>query len=161
MNVHSGGWEETRKEFVRATDVRLVDAYAVPEAPEILYELLKEREPWQNISHKELPAYADHLKFFNSKPYLCWYLIEYLGQYIGHIYINHNRESGRFLFRKFRGLGAHLAHDALVELRARHPGKLYANIAPGNRIAQKMVNWEGFRLIQCTYFLDEDEPLLP
>ena len=40
-----------------------------------LFELLKERDPKANISHKKMPSYATHVKFIKSKPYTKWYVI--------------------------------------------------------------------------------------
>ena len=34
----------------------------------ISYELLKQREPEQNISHIKMPKYNQHIKFVRSKP---------------------------------------------------------------------------------------------
>ena len=33
-----------------------------------LYKLLKGRNPKENISHKEIPSYKQHVKFVKSKP---------------------------------------------------------------------------------------------
>ena len=41
-----------------------------------LYELLSERNPNANISHKKLPTYKQHVKFVMSKPYFKWYIIK-------------------------------------------------------------------------------------
>ena len=35
-----------------------------------LYELLSERDPVANISHKQMPTYDEHIRFVTSKPYL-------------------------------------------------------------------------------------------
>ena len=40
-----------------------------------LFDLLKERDSYVNISHKKMPTYASHLKFITSKPYKKWYII--------------------------------------------------------------------------------------
>ena len=34
-----------------------------------LFDLLKERNPRVNISHKKMPTYNQHRKFIKSKPY--------------------------------------------------------------------------------------------
>ena len=41
-----------------------------------LYKLLKDRDPKENISHKAMPSYKEHIKFVKSKPYQKWYIIE-------------------------------------------------------------------------------------
>ena len=41
-----------------------------------LYKLLKERDSKENISHKEMPSYKEHIKFVKSRPYQKWYIIE-------------------------------------------------------------------------------------
>jgi hypothetical protein len=63
--------------------IRLVDVYD-PTGPggirggalEWLYELMKEREPEINISHRELPTFEQHRQFVTRRPYRFWYLIE-------------------------------------------------------------------------------------
>ena len=42
-----------------------------------LYDLLKNKDPNANISHKKMPSYDEHVKFVMSKPYTNWYIIEY------------------------------------------------------------------------------------
>ena len=55
--------------------MKLIDVYASPEAARVLYELLAERNPEQNISHKAMPSFDEHCAFVASKPYQAWYLI--------------------------------------------------------------------------------------
>ena len=45
-----------------------------------LFELLKERDPRTNISHKKMPSYDEHVNFILSNPYVIWYIIEYEGK---------------------------------------------------------------------------------
>ena len=42
-----------------------------------LYNLLKERDPRANISHKKMPTYNEHVMFVSSRPYSKWYVILY------------------------------------------------------------------------------------
>ena len=42
-----------------------------------LYDLLKNKDPNANISHKKMPSYDEHVEFVMSKPYTNWYIIEY------------------------------------------------------------------------------------
>ena len=58
-----------------------------------LFELLKERDPRANISHKKMPSYNEHLKFVKSKPYTKWYIILKSKHRIGSIYLSKNDES--------------------------------------------------------------------
>ena len=62
-----------------------------------LYELLKERTPEVNISHKEMPTYKKHVKFVISKPYAAWNIIYYKNEKIGSIYLSKQNEIGMFL----------------------------------------------------------------
>ena len=59
-----------------------------------LYNLLKERNPNANISHKQVPTYSEHVKFIKSKPYTKWNVIEYGKQKIGSIYLSKNLKYG-------------------------------------------------------------------
>ena len=42
---------------------------------EFLYELLKERKLINNISHKKMQIFSQHVKFVKTKPYDKWYII--------------------------------------------------------------------------------------
>ena len=79
-----------------------------------LFELLKERDPRANISHKKMPSYNEHLKFIKSKPYTKWYIILKSKDRIGSIYLSKNDEIGIFLSKKYQGKS--IGNDALIEL---------------------------------------------
>ena len=59
-----------------------------------LYKLLKGRNPKENISHKEISSYKQHVKFVKSKPYQKWYIIEKNRKKIGAIYFSKQNEIG-------------------------------------------------------------------
>ena len=41
-----------------------------------LFELLLQRSSKENISHKKMPTYEEHIKFIISKPYYKWYIVK-------------------------------------------------------------------------------------
>jgi RimJ/RimL family protein N-acetyltransferase len=136
--------------------MHLADVYADPAAPEVLYRLLEEREPHQNISHKAMPTWEEHLRFIAGRPYPEWFLIyddpgveERASVPIGAIYMTSRREVGLFILKSHRGQGYGTA--ALDMLRARLPGPILANIAPGNEPSKRFFESQGFKLIQHTY----------
>lgn len=128
--------------------IQLVNVYDEPRAYEILWELLLERQPEVNISHRELPLYEQHVNFVNSKPYIAWFLIK-ADDYVGAIYLTTKREVGLFIFGTEQGKGYGSA--ALKILKEYFPGPLLANIAPFNYRSQLFFKNEGFQLIQFTY----------
>ena len=79
-----------------------------------LFDLLKERDPRVNISHRKMPTYSQHTKFIKSKPYSKWYIILKSKQKIGSIYLSKNDEIGIFLSKKFQG--KNVGNFALNEL---------------------------------------------
>src|SRR5574341_2215465 len=122
--------------------MKLVDVYASPEAARVLYDLLAEREPHQNISHKALPSFDEHCAFVASRPYEAWYLIvddaapdERALAPVGAIYLSKQREVGLFVFKAHQARG--YGRRALAELKLRHSGRLLANIAPDNERSQR------------------------
>lgn len=135
--------------------MKLIDAYTHIEAPEILYELLKQREPWQSISHREMPTWEEHCAFVESRPYQAWYLVFLDGVLapVGAVYLSKRDEIGVQIFRQFQGRG--LGPGAVCKLMEMHP-RLYflANVAPGNETSRAMFRAMGFGLIQETYRLD-------
>lgn len=138
--------------------VTLSDVYSEPHAAHTLYDLMKEREPHVNISHQALPSFETHLKFLATRPYAAWYLIvdemdpaTTPPVNVGAIYLSKQREVGLFVFKDHQGKGYGTA--ALAKLIAQHPGKILANIAPGNKASQAFFKNAGFRHIQETYVL--------
>ena len=61
---------------------------------EFLYELLNERNPKSNISHKKMPTLNQHAKFIISKPYSKWYIIYYNDKKAGSVYLSRHNEIG-------------------------------------------------------------------
>lgn len=115
-----------------------------------LYNLLKERNPDINISHKKMPTYSEHVRFVKSKPYTKWNIIEYGKQKAGSIYLSKNDEIGIFLKKQFHGIG--IGQDSLKLFMRTNPRKRYlANVSPKNVLSQKFFKKNGFKLIQHTY----------
>lgn len=136
--------------------MKLVDVYSEPQAARILYDLLAEREPHQNISHERMPTWEQHCAFVASRPYQAWYLIlddsgteEQPAQWIGAIYLTKRREIGLFVFKRLRGDG--YGAMALKLLAAAHPGPMLANVSPANELAAAFWQRHGFNLKQLTY----------
>ena len=115
-----------------------------------LFELLKERDPQANISHKKMPSYNEHLKFIKSKPYTKWYIILKSKDRIGSIYLSKNDEIGIFLSKKYQG--KNIGNDALKELIRKNPRERYlANVNPKNKKSSIFFKNNNFKLIQHTY----------
>tara|TARA_X000001036_G_scaffold206204_1_gene193781 strand:- start:1459 stop:1881 length:423 start_codon:yes stop_codon:yes gene_type:complete len=115
-----------------------------------LFELLEERDPRANISHKKMPSYNEHLKFIKSKPYTKWYIILKSKDRIGSIYLSKNDEIGIFLSKKYQG--KNIGNDALKELIRKNPRERYlANVNPKNKKSSIFFKNNNFKLIQHTY----------
>ena len=115
-----------------------------------LFELLKDRDPRANISHKKMPSYNEHLKFIKSKPYTKWYIILKSKYRIGSIYLSKNDEIGIFLSKKYQG--KNIGNDALKELIRKNPRERYlANVNPKNKKSSIFFKNNNFKLIQHTY----------
>jgi RimJ/RimL family protein N-acetyltransferase len=132
---------------------RLVSVYRLPRsAPFVLYQLLQEREPHVNISHRKLPTWKDHLRFISRRPYNAWYLIEAAQHYVGAIYLTENGEIGIGILERWRGRGYGPA--AIRLLMRKHPRERFlANINPKNAKSIRMFSDMGFHMIQQTYEL--------
>ena len=70
---------------------------------------------------------------------------------VGAIYLSKAREVGLFVFKAHLHQGYGKA--ALALIRAAHPGRMLANIAPGNAVSQRFFASQGAKLIQMTYEL--------
>ena len=117
---------------------------------EFLFELLKERDPRANISHKKMPSYDKHIKFIKSKPYTRWYIILKSKERVGSIYLSKNDEIGIFLSKDYQK--KNIGNTALVELIRKNPRKRYlANVNPKNKKSSVFFKKNNFKLIQHTY----------
>jgi len=117
---------------------------------EFLFDLLKERDPSTNISHKKMPTHDEHVKFVRSKPYSKWYIIFKSKQKTGSIYLSKNDEIGIFILKKFRG--KNIGIYALNELMKKNPRKRFlANVNPKNKKSISFFKNNGFKLIQYTF----------
>jgi RimJ/RimL family protein N-acetyltransferase len=138
-----------------------------PGSAEFLYELMKERDPEINISHRELPSFEQHIAFIERRAFRRWYLIDVkegpfdrLG-WAGYVSATHRNEIGIVLKRSHRGMG--YGPEALREFIARNEplpadpgarnGRWLANIAPTNTHSRHVFEKLGFLKIQETYAL--------
>lgn len=128
-----------------------------------LYDLLKERDPIANISHKSLPPFFKHLEFINSRPYAAWNIIERAAPGpedlvwvpIGSVYLTQNDEIGIFLSEDHQGGG--VGRKALSIFMEQNPRPKYlANIAPHNKASQYFFKALGFRCVQFTYQMEPE-----
>jgi RimJ/RimL family protein N-acetyltransferase len=132
--------------------MKLIDVYKAPDAAEFLYTLLEERTPEQSISHRKMPPWRGHVRFFKSRPYRAWYLIKTRGEFVGAVYLSRADEIGIFVLRKFQGSG--LGPKAVHALMKAHPRRRYlANVNPANKASDGMFRRLGFSHLQTTYEL--------
>lgn len=118
-----------------------------------LYDLLKERPPEANISHKELPTFAQHAAFVARYPYAFWYIIIADGSLVGSVYVTKHDEIGIHIYTPFRRKG--LARQAIRWLIITHNiSRPLANVAPGNLKSHALFTGLGGTVIQHTYLLD-------
>ncbi len=132
--------------------MKLVDVYAdLQGALPVLYQLLKEREPNQSISHKMLPGWDGHEMFVEDRPYAHWYIVEVDGYARGAVYLTHQREIGVGILKGQRG--HKYGFDAVAQLMRLHPGRFLANINPANEASIALFRKLGFgpEPIQHTY----------
>jgi RimJ/RimL family protein N-acetyltransferase len=134
--------------------MRLVDVYneqttTRPKA-KFLYELLKERDPSVNISHRKMPSFEDHVAFVDSRPYSEWFIIFVMERPVGSIYLSKQNEIGVFIAKSEQGRG--YGKSAVRLLMDINPSKRFlANVAPGNTRSMAMFERLGFELIQLTF----------
>jgi len=141
--------------------IEFSDVYTTPEATEILYDLLRERQydPEVNISHTTLPSFADHRDFVERRPYWCWFLISDEEDWIGTVSVTMRNEIGIFIFRSHRGkgYGRKSLEKLLQDYKPQPPifSERYAgwvaNIAPNNEKSSRLFESLGFKLTQKTY----------
>ena len=113
-----------------------------------------ERDSRQNISHKKMPTYNQHMSFVSSKPYSKWYVIWYRVNKVGSIYLTAQNEVGIFIKKSFQN--KQIGNIALHKLTQKNPKKRYlANVNPQNKKSIRFFKNNGFKLIQHTFELSK------
>lgn len=126
----------------------LLNPHYVPQV-EFLYDLLAQRDPVANISHREMPSYEAHRRFVESRPYKCWYIVHADDDPVGAVYLTHQNEIGISILKDHQGHG--YGKKAIRILIQAHPAeKFLANIAPSNARSIAMFEKLGFGAIQLT-----------
>ena len=116
-----------------------------------LYELLRERDPIYNISHKKMPSYDEHEEFIKTKPYANWYIIFLNEKKIGAGYLSFYDEIGISFLPDYDN--EVIRKKSLIELVDKNPRKKYfANVNPKNQKYKEFLKEQGFEL-----FLSYDE----
>jgi hypothetical protein len=117
---------------------------------EFLYELLKERKLINNISHKKMPIFSQHVKFVKTKPYEKWYIIIKNKKKCWAIYLTKLNEIGLQL--KKEEFNKKIETDILKLIMKKNPRARYlANVNPKNKKRINFLKKNGFKLIQYTY----------
>ena len=119
---------------------------------DFLYDLLKQRKPEVNISHKKMPTMKQHEKFVSSKPYKKWYVIKFLNESIGSIYLSNQNEIGFFLKKEYE---KNVIRNYILDLfiKKNPQSEYFVNINPKNKKLSKFFQNNGFTLLQKTYKL--------
>ena len=133
--------------------MRLTPVYVVSNYRVLLWKLLQERTPDQSISHKEMPQWAEHVLFVDSKPYRDWLFIIDGEKVVGSIYITRHNEIGISVFNEHRRKG--YAKWAIRQLMIWYDDdRILANINPKSKASIKLFGEFGFKLVQNTYSLE-------
>tara|TARA_Y100000780_G_C13537501_1_gene360125 strand:- start:166 stop:579 length:414 start_codon:yes stop_codon:yes gene_type:complete len=115
-----------------------------------LYELLKNKDPNSNISHKKMPSYDEHVKFVMSEPYTTWYIIECDKKNTGAIYLSKQDEIGISINNHYEY--EKIAEPALKLLMELNPRKRYlVNTSPKDTKAQEFLLKKGFTVLEHVY----------
>tara|TARA_B100001179_G_scaffold214291_1_gene183547 strand:- start:400 stop:810 length:411 start_codon:yes stop_codon:yes gene_type:complete len=115
-----------------------------------LYDLLKNKDPNSNISHKKMPSYDEHIKFVSSKPYTNWYVIEYDEKNAGAIYLSKLDEIGISIGSDYEY--EQIAKVAIKLLMELNPRKRYlVNVSPKDIRTQEFLLKNGFSGLEYVY----------
>ena len=115
-----------------------------------LYDLLKNKDPNANISHKKMPSYDEHVKFVMSKPYTNWYIIEYDKKNVGAIYLSKQDEIGISINKDYEY--EQIVKSALELLMKLNQRKRYlANTSSKDVRSQEFLLKNGFTSLEYVY----------
>ena len=120
-----------------------------------LYELLKNKDPSTNISHKKMPSYDEHIEFVMSKPYTNWYIIECDKKNVGSIYLSKQDEIGISIDNDYEY--DKIVRPALKLLVKLNPRKRYlVNVSPDDIRSQEFLLKNGFTGLEYVYEMKID-----
>ena len=114
-----------------------------------LFNHLKERDPRENISHKKMPTYDEHVKFVLSKPYSKWYIIFEKNKKIGSVYLTKADELGLHLKKEY--FRESMLKEILECLMKNEQNKRFVfNVSPRNKKFMKFLQKNGYVISQQT-----------
>ena len=114
-----------------------------------LFNHLKERDPRENISHKKMPTYDEHVKFVLSKPYSKWYIIFEKNKKIGSVYLTNADELGLHLKKEY--FRESMLKEILECLMKNEQNKRFVfNVSPRNKKFMKFLQKNGYVISQQT-----------
>ncbi len=119
---------------------------------DFLFELLKNRDQFENISHKIMPTFKNHETFVNSKPYFKWYIIYEDLKKIGSAYITNQNEIA-IHFLNIKNYEGFFLESLEIIIKKNLRKRFLLNISPKNKKLKKIVKKNKFKLIQHTYEL--------
>jgi len=121
-----------------------------------LYDLLAERNPKANISHKKMPTFEEHIQFILSKPYKEWNVLMIRNVKVGSVYLSRQNEIGIFIKKEFQNKGfGKIALDLIIKKNGNI--RYLANVNPNNTDSINFFTNYGFKIIQNTYEFDKNE----
>lgn len=128
---------------------------------EFAYELMKQVQEHERVSHRSMPTFEQHARFIRTLPWRLWYVISANDQWVGHIMCTYRNEIGIRLDVGSQGQG--IGPEAVKWLTGKHAplppmpgvriGSWVANISSGNPRSISMFTKLGFAEIQRTYEL--------
>ena len=140
-------------------NLQLIKIKTSKEDSQLLYEILKERDKKNNISHKIMPTFKEHINFVKSSPYRYWFFIKKANNLIGSTYITYNNEITVILLKKNKNnfintLKLILTHiKPLRGIASRRNQNFTLNLAPNNRFYIDILDKLGQKKIQETFLL--------
>ena len=124
-----------------------------PRVKQFLWEMLEQREPHVNISHRSMPKRQEHDRFVDANLYRGWFIISQDEVWIGNCYITHSYEIGIHLLPAHQN--KNYGTQAVQLLMEKYgPARFLANIAPRNIGSQDFFRKLGFKCIQYTFEME-------
>jgi hypothetical protein len=124
----------------------------------ILYDLLSKRN--HQISHTQMPSYAQHCDFVRNHPYVSWYLVKVSGSYIGSFYVTDQNTIGINILNDWVGSTVSAVIDQIKSKFIPLPAiksvrsEFYSiNVAPGNAELIYALERSGCVLAQLSYVI--------
>ena len=122
-----------------------------------LFHLLKLRNRKNSISHRKIPSLKEHKKFILSKPYRYWFIIKFLDNYYGSLYLTRMNSIAIHMIKNnhqvYEQVLLYVINNIkpLKPIPSIRPGTYFLNFPVNEKVSSSIVKKLGGKINQVSY----------